>query len=256
METLAIIVPLFFLTALVYSMAGFGGGSTYIALLVLFSFPYASIPKIALLCNLIVVTGGFFLFYREGHFSPRKVLPFVVSSIPAAYWGGRFPIGKTIFSLLLGLALLIAAVRMLLSDESFIVRREVSWRRAWAIGIPAGALLGAFSGLVGIGGGIFLSPFIYFLGWGDAKGAASAASFFILVNSLAGLAGQFSKTGWSLPDIHLLIPLGLAVLIGGQIGSRLGSKKIPKLALQRITAGLILWVSVRLLWEVLMSATN
>jgi len=249
-EHLLYILPLFFLAALVYSMAGFGGGSTYIAILVLFSFPYASIPKISLLCNLVVVTGGFFVFYREGHFSPRKVLPFVVGSIPAAYWGGRFPIGKTFFSLLLGLSLLVAAIRMLLSDESFIVRREVSWQHAWVVGVPAGGLLGALSGLVGIGGGIFLSPFIYFLGWGDAKEAAAAASFFILVNSLAGLGGQFSKTGWNLPDIHLLIPLGIAVLIGGQIGSRLGSKKIQKLALQRITAGLILWVAVRLLWEV------
>lgn len=248
MYPLYYIAPLFFLAALVYSMAGFGGGSTYIAILVLFSFPYASIPKISLLCNLVVVTGGFFVFYRQGHFSPRKVLPFVIGSVPAAFWGGQFPIDKTFFSLLLGLSLLVAALRMLLSDESFIVRREVSWRRAWMIGVPVGLLLGALSGLVGIGGGIFLSPLIYLFGWGDAKEAAAAASFFILVNSLAGLTGQFSKTGWSFPDLHLLIPLGLAVLIGGQIGSRLGSKKIPKLALQRITAGLILWVSARLLW--------
>ena len=251
MEHLLYILPLFFLTALVYSMAGFGGGSTYIAILVLFALPYASIPKISLLCNLIVVTGGFFIFHREGHFSTRKVLPFVAGSIPAAFWGGQFPIGKTFFSLLLGLSLLVAAVRMLLSDEAFIARREVSWRRAWAIGIPAGVSLGALSGLVGIGGGIFLSPLVYLLGWGDAKEAAAAASFFILVNSLAGLAGQFSKSGWSIPDLHLLIPLGIAVLIGGQIGSRLGSKKIPKLALQRVTAMLILWVSVRLLWNII-----
>ena len=248
MESLSTILPLFLLTALVYSMAGFGGGSTYIAILVLVSFPYASIPTISLLCNLIVVSGGFLVFYREGYFSPRKVLPFVVGSIPAAYWGGQFPIEKTLFSLLLGLSLFVAAVRMLLSDESFIVRREVSWRQAWAVGIPAGALLGALSGLVGIGGGIFLSPLVYLLGWARAKEAAAAASFFILVNSLAGLVGQFSKMGWSLPDSRLLIPLGLAVLIGGQIGSRLGSKKIPKIALQRITAGLILWVSARLIW--------
>ncbi|MDO8461493.1 MAG: sulfite exporter TauE/SafE family protein [Deltaproteobacteria bacterium] len=247
MEQLFLIVSLFFLTALVYSIAGFGGGSTYIAILILFAFPYSAVPKVALICNLIVVTGGFTLFLREGHFSARKVIPFIVTSIPAAYWGGTLPIGKRLFSLLLGISLLVAAIRMFLSEEAFVVKREVSWKKSWAVGLPVGALLGALSGLVGIGGGIFLSPVLYLLGWANAKEAAAAASFFILVNSVAGLFGQFSKEGL-MPDAAFLVPLGIAVLLGGQIGSRLGSQRLPKLFLQRVTALLILFVSGKLLW--------
>jgi uncharacterized membrane protein YfcA len=227
-------------------MAGFGGGSTYIALLILCSVPFELVPPVALLCNLIVVSGGFVIFYQQGHFSPRKVLPFIVTSIPAAYVGGTVPIGKPLFSLLLGASLLVAALRMLLSEEAFVVKKEISWRTAWTVGLPFGALLGALSGLVGIGGGIFLSPLLYVLGWANARESAAAASFFILVNSLAGLLGQFSK-GTELPGMGILLPLGLAVLIGGQIGSRLGCGKIPKPALQRVTAGLILVVAMRLL---------
>jgi uncharacterized membrane protein YfcA len=249
MDHLVYILPLFFLTAVVYSMAGFAGGSTYLAILVLFSLPYESIPKIALFCNLIVATGGFYFFLKEGHFSPKKVLPFLVTSLPAAFIGGAIPIGKTLFSILLGISLLAAAVRLLVSDAAFNRLKEVSWKRAWRVGLPSGLLLGLLSGLVGIGGGIFLSPLLLFLGWADAKQAAAAAACFILFNSAAGLFGQFLKNDF-FPDLVLLLPLGMAVLLGGQIGSRLGSRRIPKLALQRVTALLILAVSIRLLWKV------
>ncbi len=243
------LVPLFFLTALVYSMAGFGGGSTYIAILVLLSHPYESIPKVALLCNLIVAGGGFAVFFREGHFSSKTVIPFIVTSIPAAYLGGSVPIGKNLFSILLSLSLLVAAFRMFLSDEAFVPKRKVSWKTAWMVGLPSGLLLGGLAGLVGIGGGIFLSPLLYLLGWADAKRAAAASSFFILANSIAGLVGQFSK-GFAVPDTNFLILLGMAVLLGGQVGSRLGAGRISRLVLQRITAVLILSVVLRLLWQI------
>lgn len=248
MESVFLLIPAFFLTALVYSMAGFGGGSTYIALLLLFSFPYTVIPRISLVCNVIVVIGGCFLFYKEGYFSPRKVLPFILTSIPAAYLGGRIPIGKTLFSILLGISLTIAAIRMLLSHRDFQSNKMVSWKTAWLVGLPVGALLGGLSGLVGIGGGIFLSPLLLLLGWANAREAAAAASFFILVNSVSGLLGQLSKGGM-VEDIPLLIPLALAVFVGGQIGSRLGSRRLPRLVLQRVTAFLILSVSLRLIWK-------
>jgi uncharacterized protein len=249
MDALFYIVPLFFLTALLYSVAGFGGGSTYIAVLLLFSFPYESVPKISLACNLVVVAGGTYLFAKEGHLPWRKILPFVVGSIPAAYFGGKFPIGKTLFSVLLGISLLAAAIRMLLSEGSFVERQEVSEKKAWALGLPLGALLGGLAGLVGIGGGIFLSPLLYVLGWADAKEAAASAAFFILVNSVAGLAGQYAKSA-VVPDLHFLLPLLLAVFAGGQVGGRLGSRTLPKFAIQRATALLVLWVSLRLLWKI------
>ncbi|MCE9625743.1 MAG: TSUP family transporter, partial [Deltaproteobacteria bacterium] len=169
MEQLPQLLPLFFLAALVYATAGFGGGSTYLALLALFAFPYGEMPKLALLCNLVVVSGGCWVFYRNGHFSPKKVLPFVVTSIPAAYLGGRIPIGKELFLWLLALSLLAAGVRMLISERAFVERGDLSWKRAWALGLPIGAGLGLLSGLVGIGGGIFLAPVLYFLGWTNSR---------------------------------------------------------------------------------------
>lgn len=247
MDPIFYLVPLFFLTALVYSTAGFGGGSTYLALMVLLGIPYKIMPQTALICNLLVVSGGFWIFYRAGHFSVRKVLPFVITSIPAAYLGGRIPIGKTLFLWILGLSLMFAGLRMLLNESAFKEKKTVSWKQAWTLGLPLGTLLGGMSGLVGIGGGIFLAPVIYLLGWANAKEVSAAASFFILVNSLAGLGGQWAKSGWTV-EWSLVAPLGVAVFLGGQIGSRLGAGKISKFTLQRITAALILFVAGRVLW--------
>src|SRR3990167_9415536 len=149
---------IFFMAALFYSMVGFGGGSSYLAILVLAGLPYQQIPPLALICNLIVTTGGFWNFYRAGHFRLGKVLPFVVLSIPMAYWGGTFLIGKRFFSLLLGISLMAVAARMVLAGKEFQATKEISPRQAWILGLPIGALLGFLSGFIGIGGGIFLSP--------------------------------------------------------------------------------------------------
>ncbi len=247
MDVLIYLIPLFFLTALLYSTVGLGGGSTYLALLALFSFPYMAMPKVALVCNIVVVAGGCYFFIKAGHLSLRKILPFLVTSIPAAYLAGRIPVEKTVFLWLLAVSLGVAGTRMLIADKSFQVRTHVTWKRAWLTGLPIGAVLGALSGLVGIGGGIFLAPVLFLLGWAHAKEVAASASVFILVNSTAGLVGQLSKGAWAI-DLNILVPLGLAVFFGGQIGSRLGSGVISKLLLQRVTAALILFVSCRLLW--------
>ena len=127
------LIPLFFLTALLYSTAGFAGGSTYLAILTLFSLPFTTLRQVALLCNLVVASGGFYLFFKEGHF-PKKVLPFVLTSVPAAFFGGRFPIGERLFTWLLGLSLFVAAFRMLLSTETLKIKREVSWPKSCLIG--------------------------------------------------------------------------------------------------------------------------
>lgn len=248
MEHLPLLLVLFFMTALVYSMAGLGGGSTYLALLALFSFPYSFIPKVALLCNLVVVVSGFWFFMRAGHFSLKRTVPFVLSSIPMAYWGGSLPIGKTLFTLLLGLSLAVASLRMFFSNKTFQSPSFFSWKKAWTIGLPAGAFLGFLSGVVGIGGGIYLTPVLLLMRWADAKQAAASASFFILVNSIAGLTGQFSKSGFSSgPEMSALWILLFAAFLGGQIGSRFGSQKISPFILQRVAAILILYASGRLL---------
>lgn len=248
MDPMTLLLPLlFFLTALTYALVGFGGGSTYLALLVLFGLPYTTLPKIALLCNLIVVSGGCYHFARAGHLPWRRVLPWLLLSIPMAYVGGRIPISQERFLLLLGLSLAVAGLRLF-----FIGREQAPRVRAatteWALGLPIGAGLGLLSGLVGLGGGIFLAPLLYFLRWGSARHIAAAASLFIWVNSLAGFCGQVAKSGLSI-DGHWLLPLGVCVLLGGQVGSRLGSRRLPALGLQRITALFILGVAGRILWN-------
>ena len=229
-------------------MVGFGGGSSYLAVLVLLGLPHQQIPPLALICNLIVTIGGFWNFYRAGHFRLGKVLPFVVLSIPMAYWGGTFLIGKKLFSLLLGVSLMAVAVRMILGGKEFQITREASSKQAWIFGLPVGALLGFLSGLIGIGGGIFLSPLLLLMRWVNAKESAAAASFFIVVNSFAGLIGHWQKGVFQLDG---LLPLGIAVFLGGQIGSRLGAYRLPQVSLQRVLAGLVFYVSARLLMNFL-----
>ncbi len=237
---------IFFFIALFYSLVGFGGGSSYLAVLVLVGLPYQDIPPMALICNLIVAAGGCWLFYKAGHLKLKNVLPFIILSIPMAYLGGRIMIGKELFCLLLGLSLFVVAVRMFLPSGILESQKEISWRRAWIMGVPIGAVLGFLAGLVGIGGGIFLSPLLLLMKWVNVKEAAATASFFILVNSLAGLMGQVQK---GVAQIHWLIPLGIAVFVGGQIGSRMGAFRVPKVRLQQMLAILVLYVSVKLLLE-------
>ena len=237
----------FFAIAVIYSMVGFGGGSSYLAVLAMTGLAYQAMPPIALVCNLIVAGGGFIHFAKEGYFNLKKVLPFTVLSIPMAYVGGKLPIAKELFFLLLGLSLLIAAIRMLMPDNFFDRPREVSSKRAWCVGLPAGALLGFLSGLVGIGGGIFLSPLLLFLRWVDVKQAGASASFFILVNSLSGLLGQCHKQPL---NYEILLPLGAVVFIGGQIGSRIGSFHLPRLQFRRVLALLIASVAIKMIVSV------
>jgi len=239
---------LFFLIAAFYASVGFGGGSSYLAVLAIAGLPYRAIPQTALICNLIVSSGGVWHFFRGGHMRFHRVLPFVVLSVPMAYLGGRIPVGRTVFLVLLGASLFVAAVRMFLPQPRLGVLARMSDRTPWLVGIPVGGALGLLSGLVGIGGGIFLAPILILTGWSDARGTAAAAAVFILVNSLSGLVGQFSK-GIFLDSS--IFPLVIAVLLGGQIGSRLGAYRLPVAGVKRLLAGLILFVSVRILWSAL-----
>lgn len=240
------LIPLFFFTALLYSSAGLGGGSTYLALLALFGFSYTSIPLFALSCNILVVSGGFWHFYRAGHFRSKNVLPFLISSIPLAYLGGTLRISQNVFSLILAFALICAAFRLFLKEEEKPLK-ELSWKKAFILGLPLGGLIGFLSGLIGIGGGIFLSPLLMLWRWASAKQAAAAASFFILINSISGLLGQVSK-GASFDHLERLGPLLIAVFLGSQIGARWGAFRVSKFVLQRVSAGILLFSSLRIIW--------
>lgn len=247
MDSVPLWLPFVFVAiALVYAAAGFGGGTAYLAVLALAGVGYLTIPQIVLACNVIVTAGGVWHFRRGGHYEMGRILPFFVLSIPMAYAGGRLEIGKEEFQLLLGLSLVVAGARMMWVAPSDHAIRPVSRAKAWTVGLPVGGLLGLLSGLVGIGGGVFLAPLLLLMGWTNVKQTAAAASLFVLVNSVAGLTGQLVK---GIYIDEMILPLGVAVLIGGQIGSRMGAYRMPPAVIRRLLAAIILVVGVRLLWK-------
>ena len=235
----------FLATALLYAIAGFGGGSTYTALLWLADVDYRAVPILSLACNIIVVSAGTWRFAKAGHFDWRRAWPLFVTSVPAAWLGGALMVERELFVGLLAGSLLVAGLVMLW---------EPQWKRAmeptpsprW-IEPVAGGGLGFLAGVVGIGGGIFLAPVLYLLRWDAPRRIAATCAAFILVNSIAGLAGQASKgmaaAGAVLGDYALLFP---AVLVGGLVGAGLGAKKIDAKWVRVVTAALILYVAVKL----------
>ena len=235
----------FFVTALLYAAVGFGGGSTYTALLVLADTDYRAVPILSLLCNILVVSVGTWRFARAGHLDWQRSWPLFLLSVPAAWLGGRLQIGETLFVGLLGLSLFVAGLLMLW--QPYWQREAAAPRRARWIEPLAGGVLGFLAGVVGIGGGIFLAPLLYLLRWGAPRAIAATCAAFILVNSIAGLAGQASKglgaAGAVMADHGLLFP---AVAVGGFIGSGIGAKRIDPKWVRILTALLILYVAVRL----------
>ena len=244
---------LFLMTALLYACIGFGGGSTYNALLVLGDTDYQLIPIISLMCNIVVVSGGVWHFSREGHIRLPRIAPWIVFSVPASFAGGLIPVPEVIFTGVLGFALLLSGLRLLWpekQDPSFPNPKAPQHRSMPAI---FGTSLGLLAGITGIGGGIFLAPVLHFMRWGNAKQIAGACAFFILVNSLAGLTGQALKIEntdvfSALSPYWILLP---AVLVGGQVGSWLGAVQINMSMVKKMTALLILYVSIRLIMKVI-----
>lgn len=236
----------FFIIALVYSSVGFGGGSSYLAILALAAINFQLIRSTALLCNIMVVTGGTYIFYKEGKLDLKKSWPLVLSSVPLAYLGGLWPIRQEVFFILLGVTLAIVSIFLWIQPE----KQEAAPNQKYdsiSFKLLTGGALGFLSGLVGIGGGIFLSPMLHFFRWDEAKKISAIASFFILVNSISGLAGQVQKNQ-SL-DWNFIWPLLIAVFIGGQIGSRLGARKFNPLYVKRITAVLIFIAGSKILFD-------
>lgn len=236
---------LFALVALFYASVGFGGGSSYLALLVLWDLPYAAIPVIALICNILVVSGNSIHYTRAGYANWRLLLPFAAPSVPAAYLGGRLVIEKDLFLLILFISLLAAGLRLLIQhrrydDDPGCYRTIPLW-----CGILMGAALGFLAGITGIGGGIFLAPTLYSLRAESPKQIAAAASLFILLNSIAGLLGHLHKDAL-LETVLEFWHLPLLALIGGQIGNLMVIKFVPARIVALLTALLILFVAIRL----------
>lgn len=246
-----LLTGLFLLVAAAYASVGFGGGSTYNALLILSGTDYRLVPAIALTCNILVVSGGVYHYTRAGSLSAASLLPFVVLSIPMAWLGGRLPVSEKVFIGLLGFSLLVAAVQMLVKRDTNALAAQRTGKRYWLLATPIGGFIGLLAGITGIGGGIFLAPLVYLFHLAPARTVAGITSGFILVNSIAGLAGQLMKAGDYSPldDWIQAWPLFIAVVIGGQIGSHLGAYHLPENWIKRLTAVLMLYVAFRLIWR-------
>ena len=239
---------LFFVTAILYSSVGFGGGSTYLALLLIWGIPYYILPVIALCCNIIVVSGNCFSYIKAKNLNLKLLIPYLIGSIPLAFIGGSLPIEKRLFEILLFLILSVAGILLLLNFKSYDDKEESYRKVPIVISILIGGVLGFISGIVGIGGGIFLSPILFIIKAGRPKHIVTTASLFILINCLSGIIGQLTKNV-VLGEIQNYWFLLLAVLIGGQIGNFLNLKIFPTRILALVTAGLVLFVAIRMAYK-------
>ena len=236
---------LFFVTALIYSSVGFGGGSTYIAILLIWGVPYTIFPVIALVCNIIVVSGNSINFIRSKNININLLFPYLIGSIPFAFIGGSITIEKSLFEILLFCILLIAGIFLLIESKSFNKEQIKINKIPRLLSISIGSIIGFMSGIVGIGGGIFLSPLLFLMKAGYPRHITSSASLFILINSIFGIAGQLTKDQ-VLDHVITYWPLFLSVLIGGQIGSLLNIKFLSNKILALLTSFLVIFVAIRM----------
>jgi len=239
---------IFFAVAFLYSSIGFGGGSSYIAILAMYGIDFEALRLMALLCNITVVS------FSVSYYTGRKMIdmsdtwPLIMLSIPFAFIGGRIELSKTVFLITLGMVLVFASIVIFFKRKSSAETSAISDKTHIKTKVGVGAGVGFLSGLVGIGGGVFLSPILHLIRWNSAKRIAAASSFFIMVNSMAGLLGRFSR-GAIIPDWSFAILLMSAVFLGGQVGMRLGTQILSELIVRRLTSVLIFYVGVKLIFS-------
>jgi uncharacterized membrane protein YfcA len=234
--TLAVLV-----IAFLYSSVGHAGASGYIAVMSLFSMAPAEIKPTALVLNILVASIGSWQFWRAGHFSWRLFWPFALLSIPFAFVGGYLNLPTHTFKILVGIVLLFSAARFLIRPPA--EQEPHSPSKHLSFGVGAG--LGLLSGLTGTGGGIFLTPLVIFMRWARTKTASAVSALFILVNSTSGLLGNISATQ-SFPAFAL--PLAVAVVCGGTVGSYLGSRRFPHDIIKRLLAVVLIIAGLKLIF--------
>jgi uncharacterized membrane protein YfcA len=236
----------FLIISFVYASVGFGGGSSYLAILALYGLPFKELRLIALVCNILVVSGGVYIYLKNGQVNWKKILPFVLLSVPMAYVGAILRISEDTFFVTLGGSLIVAAVLLWVKTSAASVHPIEKPSRG-AINGALGGTIGFLSGMVGIGGGIFLSPLLNLMKWDTSKKIAATASVFILVNSVSGIAGQLTTLPDNI-DYSRIVLLCLAVVVGGQTGSRLATK-FNLLVIRRITAILVFCAGTEVLFK-------
>jgi uncharacterized membrane protein YfcA len=239
-DQLVILTVLVLVVAFLYSSVGHAGASGYIAVMSLLGLAPTVIKPTALVLNILVASIATWQFSRAGHFSWRLFWPFAVLAIPCAFVGGYVNLPTQAFKLLVGIVLLFSAIRFLSKPMEDTATREPSR----LVAVPTGAALGLLAGLTGTGGGIFLTPLLLLMRWATTRQAAGVSALFILVNSISGLLGNVRSTE-SVPSFA--IPLAVAALVGGTIGSHLGSKRLPHTAIKRLLAIVLLIAGTKLI---------
>jgi uncharacterized membrane protein YfcA len=228
-----------FVGAALYTSVGHGGATVYTAILTLFSFAMAPLVTLILVMNIVAAAIAWVMYQQAGFLRPRLLLPFVLTSVPSAYLGGSLPITGRAQAIILGVALLAAAVRLLFFAKPPTLNFRVQGAAYYALAAILGGVLGFLAGATGIGGGIFLSPILIALGWANVKEAASVASAFIVLNSIAGLAARLPRTPI---EPQYVAPFVAVVVAGALLGSFMGARRLPFRAVQ-ISLGLVLLVA-------------
>ena len=237
-----IFFSLVFLLAVLYSSVGHGGASGYLALMALFSFPPDFMRPTALVLNIFVSSIAFYSFYRGRHFKLKLLLPFIITSLPFAFLGGMLSINPKIYKIILGIFLLIAVARMFFRPKNFDGHTK-PLNQPLALGI--GAVLGFLSGLIGIGGGIILSPVIILLRWADMKQTAAVSAAFILINSVSGLLGQSTNSLSLAPQSAIML---VVAIVGGVTGAYFGSIKASNKALVVALSSVLFFAGIKLIF--------
>ena len=226
--------------AVLYSGVGHGGASGYLAFMALLNVLPDTMRPAALILNVFVSAIASYAFYRNKHLKIKLLWPFILTSVPAAFIGGTIHIEAGLYKTILGIFLLFAILRMIVKPEANSITKEINISLALTIG----ALLGFFSGLIGIGGGIILSPIIILLGWGNYKETAAVAAIFILVNSIAGLSGFLLENTITDPFIAYMVVFGV---VGGILGSYLGSFRVNERIMRYALAFVLTVASIKLI---------
>lgn len=242
MDDIIFLSILIFAAGLLYSSVGHAGASGYLAVMALFGLAPDIMKPAALLLNILVASIASVQFYRAGYFSLNIFLPFAVSSIPFAFIGGTLSLPGSFYKQVVGLILLFAAYRLFQyrSPATTDDVKPVPVFRA----ILFGAVIGLLSGAVGVGGGIFLSPLLLFMGWAGTKQTAGVCAVFILVNSIAGISGHLISREFLPAPIY---PWAFAAVVGGTIGSSLGSRRFVNATLYRLLAIVLVIASTKLI---------